>query len=384
MKLEVISRKSPRASVNLLASLLTLAFAGSGCVGSSRPHAVPAQLGLARTFTLPGVRGTRPDVGVPGRIDHMAYDPETQRLFVAALENGSVEVLDLEKGTRIRSLSGLERPQGVAIAGKTRCAAVACGGDGQVHVFDTRSLEKRTSTLVGPDADNVRYDTAAHRFFVSYGDTNAGAIAVLDPRTWGRLLELRFESRPESFQLDPEGNRVFANLPGGLRAIKDGVVSVADRSSGRIEARIALTGAARNFPMAFDAAQDRVYIASRRPAKLIAIDTRHGRVVGEASCVDDSDDLFFDAQTSRVFVIGGGFRADLQEPGSRSPCSPPGNMGAIDVFLVSPSGAFTRLGSVQTAPHARTGLWVASRRALYLAVPMQGDRDPEIREYTVD
>lgn len=355
-----------------------------GCANPLKPRSNPAPLRLTRTFPLPGVRGTRPNVGVPGRIDHMAYDPETQRLFVAALENGSVEVLDLEKGARLRSIPGLERPQGAAVAAREGCVAVACGGDGQVHVIDTKTLEKKTSFLVGPDADNVRYDMAAHRILVSYGDTNAGAIAVLDPRTWRRLHDVSFESRPESFQLEPNGQRVFANLPGGLRATKDGVVAVADPTSGRVEARIPLKGAARNFPMAFDAASNRLFIAARLPARLIAVDTRLCRVIGQTACIDDSDDLFFDAQTSRLFVIGGGFRVDLQDPASRSPCSPPGTMGGIDVFAVSPESAFTRLAQVETAPHARTGLWVAPRRALYVAVPMQGDRDPEIREYRVD
>ncbi len=371
-------------SKSLSGVLLSLALVFSGCRSRFHSNATGSLPRLARTIPLSGVRGTRPDVGVPGRIDHMAYDPGTKRLFIAALENGSLEVVNLDQGRRIRSISGLERPQGAAIVSLQSSVAVACGGDGRMHVFDTQSLKETATLLIGSDADNVRYDKSANAVYVSYGDTNAGAIAVLDAANWKCLSVITFISRPESFQLDPAANRLFANLPGGLRAVRDGAVAIADLAGREAQAAIGLTRAARNFPMAYDADHERLFIASRRPAKLIVIDTRRAKVIAEAPCIDDSDDLFYDAQTRRVFVIGGGFRPDLQEPNSRSSCSPPGTMGAIDTFSVANDGALERSGNVPTAPHARTGIWVPSRRALYVAVPMQEGRDPEIREYLVD
>ena len=46
---------------------------------------------LVRTIELPGV---------DGRIDHLAVDSPTQRLYVAALGNNTVEVVDLTASTR--------------------------------------------------------------------------------------------------------------------------------------------------------------------------------------------------------------------------------------------------------------------------------------------
>jgi hypothetical protein len=354
-----------------------------GCVHSSRETPRKPEPKLTRTMVLASVRNTRPDVGVPGRIDHMAYDAATKRLFVAALENGSLEVLDLEAGQRVRSISGLSLPQGAGMVPAASCVAVACGGNGVLHVYDTRSLEETGVIQVGPDADNVRYDSGANELYVSYGGTNGGAIAVLDARTWKKVREIRFGSRPESFRLDPTGSRLYANLPEGVRAVNDGVVAVVKRNDGNIQAQLQLKERARNFPMAFDATHERLFIASRRPARLIVIDTRRFEVVAEAPCTDDSDDLFYDTETDRVLVIGGGFRPDLQEPGTASPCSPPGGMGGLDVFAVGSNGSLTRLCTIPTAPHARTGLFVPSRRAVYVAVPFREERDAEVREYTV-
>ena len=51
---------------------------------------------------------------VKGRIDHMDVDVKGMRLFVAGLENGSVEVVDLRAGKWVRSILGFQKPQGIA------------------------------------------------------------------------------------------------------------------------------------------------------------------------------------------------------------------------------------------------------------------------------
>lgn len=354
---------------------------GSGCADLHMQQPRVIQPTVSRTLTLANLRHTRPEVGVPGRIDHAAYDPVTQRLFVAALENCSVEVLDLKTNVRACSITNLARPQGIAIVPTIACAVVACGGDESVHVFDTRTMEEKKSFILGADADNVRYDSKNDLVFISYGETNRGVIAVIEPHTWSCSREFLFPSKPESFQLDITGNRLFVNLPKGIRAVEDGGVAVIDLRDGKSLAQIPLKGRARNFPMAFDAVHQRLFVATRLPARLIEINTQNYQVVAEACCTDDSDDLFYDAKRDQVIVIGGGFRPDLQAGGSASPCSPSGEMGAFDRFSVGPKGELTLIKSTTTAPHARTGLFVPTRDALYLAVPFRGTSEAELREY---
>lgn len=62
-------------------------------------------LQLTQTIALPDVRG---------RIDHLDIDLDGGRLFVAALGNNSVEVIDLRAGRRSARLEHLREPQGVA------------------------------------------------------------------------------------------------------------------------------------------------------------------------------------------------------------------------------------------------------------------------------
>src|SRR5260370_34666540 len=52
-------------------------------------------------------------LNVEGRIDHISADVKGNRLFMAALGNNTVEVIDLAAGAAIRSLKELHEPHGV-------------------------------------------------------------------------------------------------------------------------------------------------------------------------------------------------------------------------------------------------------------------------------
>src|SRR5690242_3366080 len=62
----------------------------------------PQPLELVQTIQLPDVRG---------RVDHFAVDLDGERLFVAALGNNSVEVIDLRGEKRSARLEHLHEPQ---------------------------------------------------------------------------------------------------------------------------------------------------------------------------------------------------------------------------------------------------------------------------------
>ncbi len=53
-----------------------------------------------------------PVPSVAGRIDHFSADAKRRRLFVSALGNNSLEVIDVFAGRVIHSIKGLAEPQG--------------------------------------------------------------------------------------------------------------------------------------------------------------------------------------------------------------------------------------------------------------------------------
>ena len=88
--------------------------------------------------------------------------PRPQRLLVAALGNGTLEIVDLAGGHRVKQVTGLREPQGVGYAQKADLVVVASAGDGSVRFFRGDDLAPAGSFALGNDADNVRIDPA-HR-----------------------------------------------------------------------------------------------------------------------------------------------------------------------------------------------------------------------------
>ena len=114
------------------------------------------------------------------------------------------------------------------------------------------------------------------------GDEGAGGLAEFDPATLARTGTIRLPVHPESFQFDASGARLFVNQPGQKRATTDGAVIAVDSSSKKLQWTSRLRKAARNFPMAVDAANHRIFVAGRLPPKLIVIHDRTGAILDEA------------------------------------------------------------------------------------------------------
>ena len=72
--------------------------------------------------------GSIPLKDVEGRLDHLTFDNRSQHLFIAGLENHSVEVVDLTRRRRVHQITGISEPQGLlCIPEKNRLAGLQPG-----------------------------------------------------------------------------------------------------------------------------------------------------------------------------------------------------------------------------------------------------------------
>jgi hypothetical protein len=312
---------------------ITLSLAVALCCGVL-PGQKPA-LRLGRSVLLSGVEG---------RIDHLAVDMPDQRVFLAALGNGTVEAVDFRQGQRAGQIKGLKEPQGLLYLERNNTLYVATGGDGMVRSYVARTLAPLHSISLGDDADNLRWDHETNSVMVGYGD---GAIAFLPPdlNEKGKRVEVRLPAHPESFQVSANGTGLFVNLP------HDQSVAWIDKVPLKVMAKWGHLGAQSNFPMAVDPGHGHILIACREPAQLLALDTKTGTVTERMSTVGDADDLFYDAVRQRVYVIGG--------------------EGFVDVVSTA-DGKLTSIGHIPTAAGARTGLFVPGWNKLLVAAPHRG------------
>jgi DNA-binding beta-propeller fold protein YncE len=291
--------------------------------------------------------------GVEGRIDHFSVDVPNQRLFVAALENGSVEILDIRRGECTAEIRGLEEPQGLYYDFKMGRFYVATGGDGKLRIYDGKSLTVQETLAFGEDADNVRYDEQTGNIWVGYGN---GGIAIANA-AGQNLGSVALDTHPESFQFEPNGDRVYVNVP------KQFGITVVDRKKRTVVAKWGLGGRFGNYPMALDDTHKRLFIGCRISAKLVVLDTSSGRIVASLSTIGDSDDIFYDASRRVVYVIGG--------------------EGAVEVFRQRDPDHYEPDGRITTAPGARTGLFVPALNRLFVAVPHRGPQSARVLVYEV-
>ncbi len=305
-----------------------------------QPAASP--LVLVRTIDLPGVEG---------RIDHLAFDPERGRLFVAALGNDSVEVLDTQAGAHLRHLPGFDEPQGIAYVPDAHAVAIANGQGTGVRVIDASDYHSLRTVALGDDSDNVRYDAAAKRVYVGYG---GGALAAIDPAAGRVLGRVALPGHPESFQLASAGARIYVNVPSASQ------IAVVDREAMRVTAAWPVSSAKANYPMALDEEGRRLFVGCRRPAVALVYDTTSGKPIASFPIVGDTDDLFYDTARKRLYVTGGD--------------------GFVDVFSTE-AGRYDRLAHVATAAGARTSLFVSQQNRLYVAVPHRGSQRAAVQVY---
>src|SRR5438046_3627951 len=110
-------------------------------------------------------------------MEHRELDAAEERLFAWALGNNTVEVLDLRKGERIHSITGLGSPQGIVYIPELNRFFVANDKGGIFKIYDGKSLQQITELNFEDDADNVRYDEGAKRIYVGFG---SGGIAIVN------------------------------------------------------------------------------------------------------------------------------------------------------------------------------------------------------------
>jgi hypothetical protein len=292
-----------------------------------------------------------PLLGVEGRIDHFSVDVPGRRLFVAALGNGSVEILDILRGERRAEIKELHEPQGVYYDSTTGRLYVATAGDGKLRVYEGKSLTTQNTIEFGSDADNVRYDQKTGDIWVGYGDGGIGIVNSAGKKVGSILLG----THPESFRFRENGEYVYVNVP------KQFGIIVVDRKKRAIVGKWTLGGSFANYPLALNDADRRLFVGCRFPARLVVLDTDSGRIITTLPTVGDSDDVFYDAGRRLVYVIGG--------------------EGAVEVFWQRDPNNYERVERITTAPGARTGLFVSALQRLFVAVPHRGTEPAKILIY---
>jgi len=295
---------------------------------------------------------------VQGRIDHFNVDVPGRRLFIAALGNHSIEVVNLKTRKWVRSIPAVKKPQGVWYVPNLRKLFIADGEAGDVKVYGGSDLRLLASIPLdlGPDAE--AYDPARQRLYVGYGGEDAGKaygeVGVIDAASDKHLGDIRTDAHPGAILVAQPGRTIFITVP------KTREISEIDTRAGRI---VAAWKSKDGSPvsLALDRARDRLFVGTRKPAQVEVYDTRTHRWIANLPSVDLMDGLYYDAAHRRIYASGGG--------------------GYVAVYRQSSADRYQQLAKIPTGPNGRTSLWIRQLNRYYVALPADTGHGAEVLVY---
>lgn len=291
---------------------------------------------LVETIELPGVEG---------RIDHMDVDVRGQRLFLGALENNSLEVLDLSAGTVVKSIKGLGGPQGVAFVPDNREVFVAARDTGNLVVLDSTTFQEKKRFAFGDEADNLHFLPSMSLLILGYG---GGEVAFIDTKSDTLLGTVPAGGHPEGLAGQVSSHRVFVNVP------LSGSLLIIDMTTRTVVQKVSPAGLLSNFPITVQESHSRGAYYSHVPSQVTVFDTLSGRTLAQKDAPGDVDDLFFDDKTEALYLVSGS--------------------GRLELWSIPLSGPIVSLGSVLTGAGARTGLFSPELHRFFVAVPHRGSQ----------
>src|SRR5579871_1726011 len=313
-----------------------------------------APLRLVQTISVPSAR----------KWDHFGVDLKGNRLFVASEEEPAVEVFNLKTGEHIRSLTDFKEPHNVLPFPELKKIFVVDGGASEVKILDYDSYQLIGQTALTIDADPVVYDPSSKYLYVVNGGREAHTptclISIVDTATGKKIADMKLDTnRLESMAIEKSGPRLFVNMT-GINAI-----GVVDRKKRAVVQTWPVTAGKDNVPLQYDEATHRLFLATRKPSKLVVMNAENGKEVATVDVADYVDDLAYDAAHHRLYIPGGG-----------------GN-GAISVVEQRGADDYKLIATVPTKPGAKTARFVPELNKYYVGVPAKEGQAAQLLVYDV-
>jgi len=326
-------------------------IANSGIAFSQEVGKQP--LRVVQTIPLPNVKG---------RLDHMDVDVKGKRLFVAGLENGTFEIVDIDAGKWLRNIPGFKKAQGALFVPELNKLFLASGDDGMLRIFRGDTLELLESIHLEPGPNRVVYEPKSKLVYVGYGGKDAGKdygeIGIIDARQDKHVGDIKVVAHPSELLLD-EGKTLFVFVSIASR------VQVIDTDKREVLSTWPVTSQ-RPGDAAFDGSTSRLFIGTRAPAEMVVMDSKSGKEVAHLPTPEGMDGVYFDAARKRVYVSGG---RDLP-------------VGFVYVYQQRDADHYETIGKIPTRGGAGTSFWSPELDRYYVVAPATDKDDAAILAYS--
>jgi hypothetical protein len=307
-------------------------------------------LRLVQTIPMPNVKG---------RIDHMDVDVKGKRLFVAGLENGSLEVVDLGAGKWSKSIPGFKKTQGIAYVPSLNKVFVASGDDGMLRVFRGDTLELLDSLKLEMGPNRVAFEPNSEILYVGYGGKDAGKdygqVGIIDAKADKRLGDIKVEAHPAELLLDKSGKTLYVFISAASK------VQLVDTKKREVLSTWS-TSSQRNGDGAFDEKIHRLFIGTRTPPQMIVMDSSSGKEVAALPTVEGMDGVYFNEKQKRIYISGGRDN----------------DVGYIFIYQQKDADHYEAIGKIPTRSGAGTSFWSPELNRFYVGAPASDKQEAAI------
>ncbi|SFH67936.1 hypothetical protein SAMN04515618_101705 [Collimonas sp. OK307] len=300
--------------------------------------------------------------GYTGDFDHFAVDVKGNRLFLAAEDHGTLEVFNLASGKHLKTIKGVETPHGILYLADKNRLVVTDSGAGLSKVLDASTYKVIDTIKLIPGADSMGYDASEKSMYIVAGGKNGNLpdslLSKVDPRTGKHLGDIKFDTdKVEAMAIEQKGKNLYINVTG------KNAVAVIDKKTFSVVGTWPINEGKMNAAMAFDEASNRLFVVTRKPYKLVVLDTKTGAQVASFNAPERTNEAMFDKVNRRVYLAGDDF---------------------ISVFQQKDADHYQELPHISTAKGAKTAILVPELNRLYAAVsPGEGNTGAAVLRFDV-
>src|SRR4029077_18836681 len=205
-----------------------------------------------------------------------------------------VEVSDLRTNQHLQSLTEFKEPHNVLPFPDLKKIFVVDGEASEIKILDYESYKLNGHVELSIDADPVVSDSTTKYLYVVNGGREAHTpyclISIVDTTTGKKLADMKLDTnRLESMAIEKSGPRLFVNMT-GINSI-----GVVDREKRAVVQTWPITAGKDNVPLQYDETTHRLFLATRKPSKLVVVNADNGKEVASLDVADYVDDLAYDA-----------------------------------------------------------------------------------------
>lgn len=301
--------------------------------------------------------------GYDGDFDHFGADIKGNRLFLAGEDGGTLEVFDLRSGAHLKTVKGMETPHAIHYEPKTNRLFVSNSGATLSKVLDGKSYSVIGTIQLTPGADVMSYDPSLRRLWFVTGGKNAPTkmaktlVTRVDVDSGKTLGETTFDTDfTEGIVAEQAGSRVFVNVAG------KGEIAVLDKRTGQLLNTWQIKEGKDNSQIDLDETNKRLFVITRKPFKLVVINTETGQSVASFDAPGRTNGMMFDAKNRRIYAAGDDY---------------------IAVFRQRDADHYDEIARVPSEKGAKTAFLVPELHRLYVAVGGSADTKAGLLRYDV-